>query len=88
MILWEALTKFTSLLVKGRELPLNGLKDFAIPGEGVIKRTDKFNHACQHIHLNMLVACTELIILVNSIYWVNNFMIQIDNIVISSSSIF
>jgi hypothetical protein len=35
---------FTSLLVKGRELPLNGLKDFAIPGEGVIKRTDKFNH--------------------------------------------
>jgi hypothetical protein len=36
---------FTSLLVKRRELPLNSLKDFAIPVEGVIKRTDKFNHA-------------------------------------------
>ena len=35
---------FTSLLVKGRELPLNVLKDFGIPGEGVIERTDKFNH--------------------------------------------
>jgi hypothetical protein len=35
---------FTGLLVKGRELPLNGLKDFGIPGELVIKRTDKFNH--------------------------------------------
>jgi hypothetical protein len=34
---------FTSLLVKRRELPLNGLKDFGITGEGVIKRTDKFN---------------------------------------------
>ena len=28
---------FTSLLVQGREMPLNGLKDFGIPGEGVIK---------------------------------------------------
>jgi hypothetical protein len=44
---------FTSLLVKGRELPLNGLKDFAIPGEEVIKRTEnstmstyKFKYAC------------------------------------------
>jgi hypothetical protein len=26
------------------ELPLNGLKDLGIPGEGVIKGTDKFNH--------------------------------------------
>jgi hypothetical protein len=45
---------FTSLLVKGRELPLNDLKDFEIPGEGVIKRTDKFNHVniflvCNHV---------------------------------------
>jgi hypothetical protein len=31
---------FTILLVKGRELPLSGLKDLGIPGEGVMKRTE------------------------------------------------